>query len=329
MSEFCCTTTSRADRGVRSFADELRRGGYTVAHARPVRGKDVRDVEDGMRSRASRVRRAGERGVGRADGTRRRRLRRVLLRSDDRRNGSRRPRRGARGALLMYSCLPVSEFGDAWPRGPVQVHGKEGDEFSSRGTSTPPAPSSSRATCGALPLPGQRASVRRLVAAGVHAAAAALLTERVLAFLERSRRRKRLTPLNEARGSDQPRHDPSGGLPILRSRTKPSCSYVDSAPLKKRSRRARSPLLLGIALRPSPPPPARDEVDALRRAPAVATPRALCALADEAAGDPPVGRRVPSLPRMRRGLLMPWQLVGRAELASSPGSPPPSKTRAA
>ena len=39
-------------------------------------------------------------------------------------------RPGARGALLMYGCLPVSEFGDAWPEGvPVQVHGKEDDPF--------------------------------------------------------------------------------------------------------------------------------------------------------------------------------------------------------
>jgi dienelactone hydrolase len=34
------------------------------------------------------------------------------------------------GALLMYSCLPVSEFGDAWPVNvPVQLHGKEADPF--------------------------------------------------------------------------------------------------------------------------------------------------------------------------------------------------------
>lgn len=37
-------------------------------------------------------------------------------------------RAGARGALLYYSCVPVSEFGAAWPQGvPVQVHGKESD----------------------------------------------------------------------------------------------------------------------------------------------------------------------------------------------------------
>jgi len=32
-------------------------------------------------------------------------------------------RAGARGALLLHACIPVSEFGDAWPEGlPVQIH---------------------------------------------------------------------------------------------------------------------------------------------------------------------------------------------------------------
>jgi dienelactone hydrolase len=39
-------------------------------------------------------------------------------------------RSGAKGALLIYSCLPVSEFGEAWPQGvPVQIHGMDGDPF--------------------------------------------------------------------------------------------------------------------------------------------------------------------------------------------------------
>lgn len=39
-------------------------------------------------------------------------------------------RPGARGALLFHACIPVSEYGAAWPRGvPVQVHGKEADAF--------------------------------------------------------------------------------------------------------------------------------------------------------------------------------------------------------
>ena len=36
-------------------------------------------------------------------------------------------RPGARGALLFYSCIPVSAFG-TWPDGvPVQVHGMDAD----------------------------------------------------------------------------------------------------------------------------------------------------------------------------------------------------------
>lgn len=39
-------------------------------------------------------------------------------------------RPGARGALLFEACLPVSEFGDAWPDAvPVQIHGKSDDAF--------------------------------------------------------------------------------------------------------------------------------------------------------------------------------------------------------
>ena len=37
-------------------------------------------------------------------------------------------RPGARGALFFYSCIPVSEFGQTWPKGvPVQVHGMDAD----------------------------------------------------------------------------------------------------------------------------------------------------------------------------------------------------------
>lgn len=39
-------------------------------------------------------------------------------------------RTDARGALLFYACVPVSEFGAAWPKGvPVQVHGMDADPF--------------------------------------------------------------------------------------------------------------------------------------------------------------------------------------------------------
>jgi dienelactone hydrolase len=39
-------------------------------------------------------------------------------------------REGARGAVLCYSCLPVSEFGEEWPPGvPVQIHGMDADPY--------------------------------------------------------------------------------------------------------------------------------------------------------------------------------------------------------
>ena len=40
-------------------------------------------------------------------------------------------RAGARGALLIDACFPVSEFGDRWPEGvPFQVHGMDATRIS-------------------------------------------------------------------------------------------------------------------------------------------------------------------------------------------------------
>ncbi len=39
-------------------------------------------------------------------------------------------RPGAKGALLIDSCAPASEFGDAWPQGvPLQIHMLDADEW--------------------------------------------------------------------------------------------------------------------------------------------------------------------------------------------------------
>ncbi|WP_216323384.1 dienelactone hydrolase family protein [Deinococcus aestuarii] len=39
-------------------------------------------------------------------------------------------RPGARGALLLHACLPVSEFGEHWPADvPVQIHAMEADPY--------------------------------------------------------------------------------------------------------------------------------------------------------------------------------------------------------
>ena len=95
-------------------------------------------------------------------------------------------RDGARGALLMYSCLPVSEFGAAWPAGvPVQVHGKEADEFFLEDIDAARALVESSDQAELFLYPGEEHLFADSSLQAFDPAAAALLTERVLAFLER------------------------------------------------------------------------------------------------------------------------------------------------
>ncbi|WP_430645860.1 dienelactone hydrolase family protein [Agromyces sp. GXS1127] len=117
--------------GVRVFADELRTAGHTVHTPDLFDGRTFGSLEDGFAF----VREQGfdairKRGADAAEG-----LGSGLVYAGfsfgvtiAQQLAQTRP--GARGALLMYSCIPVSEFGEAWPEGvPVQVHGKEGDEY--------------------------------------------------------------------------------------------------------------------------------------------------------------------------------------------------------
>jgi len=93
-------------------------------------------------------------------------------------------RPGARGALLMYSCIPVTEFGVAWPEGvPVQIHGKEGDEFFDE--DLPAARELAAAVPGAelFVYPGDQHLFADSSLDAYDPEAAALLMERVQAFL--------------------------------------------------------------------------------------------------------------------------------------------------
>lgn len=116
--------------GVQSFADQLREAGHTVHTPDMFDGRTFATIDDGMAfAREQGFGALAERGIAAAD----------EIGTDAVYAGFSfgvmpaqqlaQTRAGARGALLMYSCLPASEFG-AWPAGvPVQVHGKEGDEF--------------------------------------------------------------------------------------------------------------------------------------------------------------------------------------------------------
>ncbi len=117
--------------GVRAFADDLREAGHRVHTPDLFDGRTFASIEEGFGfARATGFDVLRERGAAAAD-----RLSPGLVYAGfsfgvtiAQRLAQTRP--GARGALLMYSCLPVTEFGTRWPEGvPVQIHGKEGDEF--------------------------------------------------------------------------------------------------------------------------------------------------------------------------------------------------------
>jgi dienelactone hydrolase len=97
-------------------------------------------------------------------------------------------RPGARGALFFHSCVPVSEFG-TWPEGvPVQVHAMEADPFfTDEGDIDAARDLVKTAGDGELFLyPGAGHLFADPSLAAYDPAAAALLTERVLAFLRRA-----------------------------------------------------------------------------------------------------------------------------------------------
>ncbi|GAB3591952.1 dienelactone hydrolase family protein [Angustibacter peucedani] len=119
--------------GVEALADDLRAGGHTVHAPDLFEGQTFASVDDGF---------AYLRTLD--DGEMTRRVDDVVagLPADlvyagiswgvPRAQALTQLRPGARGALLLESCIPVTgedAFG-AWPEGvPVQVHGAEGDEF--------------------------------------------------------------------------------------------------------------------------------------------------------------------------------------------------------
>jgi dienelactone hydrolase len=97
-------------------------------------------------------------------------------------------RPGAKGALLLEACVPPAEFGGPWPAGvPVQVHGMADDpSFAGEGDLD-----AARALVASAPdaelfvYPGDRHLFADDSLPSYDKAAAALLMERALAFLDR------------------------------------------------------------------------------------------------------------------------------------------------
>src|SRR6266516_6946461 len=96
-----------------------------------------------------------------------------------------RTRPSTKGALLFSAAFPASEFGDQWPPGvPLQIHMMEGDEWAAE--DLPAARELVEGTEGAelFLYPGDGHLFADNSLPDYDESAAALLTERVLAFLK-------------------------------------------------------------------------------------------------------------------------------------------------
>ena len=172
--------------GVRSFADELRQAGHTVHTPDLLDGCTFDTIEEGMAfAREVGFGALAERGVAAAE----------AIRPDVIYAGFSfgvmvaqqlaQTRPGARGALFMSACLPVSEFGDAWPEDvPVQVHGKDADPFFAEDLEAAQALVGATSRAELFLYPGEEHLFADSSLPAYDAAAAELLTERVLAFLD-------------------------------------------------------------------------------------------------------------------------------------------------
>ena len=116
--------------GLISFADELRGAGHTVHTPDLFDGRTFGSIEEGM-GYAEEIGFPGEviaRAARAVEELPAELVYAGVSLGEVPAQNLAQTRPGARGALLFYSCVPVSAFGSAWPQGvPVQVHGMDAD----------------------------------------------------------------------------------------------------------------------------------------------------------------------------------------------------------
>jgi dienelactone hydrolase len=115
--------------GVVAFADELRRAGHTVHTPDLFDGRTFASIEEGMRyAEEIGFPEVIGRGVRAVEGLPAQLVYAGFSLGVLPAQFLAQTRPDARGALLFYSCVPVSEFGSGWPEGvPAQVHGMDAD----------------------------------------------------------------------------------------------------------------------------------------------------------------------------------------------------------
>ena len=95
-------------------------------------------------------------------------------------------RPGAKGALLYHACFPPEEFGGNWPRGlPAQIHMMRDDPFGEEDLPAAEALARAADDVELFVYPGSGHLFADASAADYDAAAAGLLEERTLTFLDR------------------------------------------------------------------------------------------------------------------------------------------------
>jgi dienelactone hydrolase len=171
--------------GVRSFAGQLREAGHTVHTPDMFDGRTFESIEEGIAF----AREAGfgalvGRGVAAAEGIRNDVVYAGLSFGVMPAQQLAQTRPGARGALFLYGCLPVTEFGEAWPDGvPVQVHAKEDDPWFAEDVEAAKGLAESTTDAELFLYPGDEHLFADSSLPAYDPAAAELLMQRVLAFL--------------------------------------------------------------------------------------------------------------------------------------------------
>jgi dienelactone hydrolase len=174
-------------RGFLAFADTLRAAGHTVHTPDLFDGRVFESLEDGVGyAESTGFEELLKRGVRAADDLTPELVYAGFSLGVLPAQCLAQTRTGARGALLLEACVPVSEFGSSWPAGvPVQIHGMDGDPFFAAEGDIDAA----RALVASTPqaelfvYPGSQHLFADASLPSYDQDAAALLTERVLGFL--------------------------------------------------------------------------------------------------------------------------------------------------
>jgi dienelactone hydrolase len=119
--------------GIRAFADELRAAGHTVHAPDLFGGQTFESIPEGMAFiESTGFDQLREKGIRAADDLPAELVYGGFSFGETIAQQLAQTRPGARGALLFYSCVPVTgewAFGP-WPEGvPVQIHGMDADPF--------------------------------------------------------------------------------------------------------------------------------------------------------------------------------------------------------